>query len=203
MVITGDLTPALADALLDATVIAVDTETSGLSWAEDHLLLCQLFSPSIGPVLVRNFTRRPEQLARVFRSPRVRKVFHFAPFDLRFIESQWGMEVRNVACTKAASKILDPELPNSSHSLAQLTYRYLGVPLEKGAVRTSDWGAINLSDEQINYAVSDVIHLPGLLSALTERLRVARRLSTWKAVCRYMPVDARLQVHGTPNPLIY
>lgn len=202
-VLTDDLTTDVVAELLQADFIAVDTETSGLSWQNDRLLLCQLFTPATGAILLRNVKRRPPQLARVLRSPRNIKVFHFAPFDLRFLSSQWGIMPANVACTKAASKILDPHLPASAHSLSQLTARYLGVILDKGAVRTSDWGVPTLSAEQVTYAASDVAHLPDLLTALTARLRATGQFQTWRRVCRYMAVDARLEIDGVPNPLIY
>jgi len=203
LVLDGDLTRDLADALLETDMLAVDTETSGLSWRDDRLLLCQLFTPATGPVLVRNMTNPPAQLARVLGSPRVTKVFHFAPFDLRFLQYQLGISTANVACTKAASKILDPHLPRSDHSLAQLASRYLGITLEKGAVRTSDWGTTVLTGQQIDYATADVVHLPSLLNALTQRLLSANQLDNWRAACNYMPIDAHFEVSDTPNPLTY
>jgi ribonuclease D len=203
LVLAGDLPREVADAVLVSDVVAVDTETSGLSWRENRLQLCQLYTAQTGPVFVHSVSRPPDRLAEVLSSTQVTKVFHFAPFDLRFLESQWHIETANVACTKAASKILDPHLPPSGHSLAQLALRYLEVTLDKGAVRTSDWGATTLSPEQLTYAASDVLHLPALLAVLTERLQATGRLNTWKAVCNYIPVDAHLEVSGIPNPLTY
>ena len=86
------------------------------------------------------------------------KVFHHAPFDLRFMNHASGYRAASVRCTKVASKLLDPQAPNQMHSLQTLAARYLGVHLAKGAVRTSDWSAA-LSAEQVAYAADDVIHL--------------------------------------------
>lgn len=202
-VLSHDLTPELVTELLQAQAIAVDTETSGLDWRTDRLLLCQLFTPATGAILLRDVAQSPRQLARVLRAPQVVKAFHFAPFDLRFIGSQLGIVPSNVACTKAASKLLDPQLPASAHSLSQLTDRYLGIALEKGGVRTSDWAAPTLSAAQITYAASDVLYLLDLLAAMTARLRAAGQLQAWRRVCRYMPLDAQLEIDGVPNPLIY
>lgn len=86
----GDLPSELAQSLTSAGCVAVDTETSGLDWSSDLLQLCQLYTPETGPILVRNVSARPERLGSVLEDPGVQKVFHFAPFDLRFLEGQWG-----------------------------------------------------------------------------------------------------------------
>jgi ribonuclease D len=181
--------------------VAVDTETSGLDWARHRLHLCQLFTPGTGPVLLRNVEGEPPGLASVMHDPAVLKVMHFAPFDLRFLEAQWGIETRSVACTKAASRLMDPGLDD--HSLKALLERHLGVVIEKGAVRTSDWSLGTLSDEQIAYAVGDVSHLLDLHRLLADRLEAAGLWGMFERVCAYMPVDAHLEVAGYPNPLTY
>lgn len=202
-VLTGDLPRSVADALIEDGVVAVDTETSGLDWRQSDLQLCQLYSESTGAVLLRDVSSSPQELSRVLGSERAVKVFHFAPFDLRFIASQWDIDVVRVACTKAASKLLDPRLEAAAHTLESIVDRYLQVALSKGPVRISNWGATQLTDEQLAYAVADVEHLPALLRVAESRLRSTGKHDTWRAVCAYMPIDARLAVDGVPNPLIY
>ena len=202
-VLAGDLSDSLADALLLDGLVAVDTETSGLDWRTAKLQLCQLYSAATGAVLLQDLQSYPRQLARVLRSEHALKVFHFAPFDLRFIASLWDIDVVNLACTKAASKLLDPDLPSSEHTLESISKRYLGVNLSKGAVRTSNWGTTHLSEDQVSYAVADVLHLPALLRNVESRLRSSGKYETWRAVCEYMPTDARLAVDGVPDPLVY
>ncbi|MFH8250520.1 hypothetical protein ACH3VR_09175 [Microbacterium sp. B2969] len=202
-VVSGDLPQAAADAFVRDGIVAIDTETSGLDWRTAELQLCQLYSEPTGAVLVRDVRSYPRQLARVLRSEEVLKAFHFAPFDLRFIASKWGIDVVRLACTKAASKLLDPELPADAHTLESISNRYLQVSLSKGSVRTSDWGAAELTAEQLSYAVADVEHLPALLQQVESRLRSAGKYGTWRAVCDYMPIAARLAVDGVPDPLVY
>lgn len=203
VVTRGDLPPDLADALLQEQRIAVDTETSGLAWTTETLELVQLHSPSTGPVLIQRIADDPSNLARVLAGDSVTKVFHFAPFDLRFLAAGPALKVSNVACTKAASKLLDPSLPSSAHSLAPLVERYLGEHLSKGAVRTSDWGREELTSEQIKYAIGDVRHLLDLHDVLLSRMRERGLEATFNAVCAYLPTDAELEVGGFPNPLQY
>lgn len=201
--IDGDLPPSIADMMCASRVVAVDTETSGLNWATDSLHLCQLYADETGPVILRHVGQFPRQLARVLGAADVTKVFHFAPFDLRFLEAGWGVRVVNIECTKTGSKLLEPGLPPADHSLQSLLRRHLGVMIEKGPVRTSDWGAATLTDEQVAYAAADVMHLVALADHLRGRLKDVNRTELFAQVCAYMPVDAHLEVSGFPNPLAY
>lgn len=201
--IDGDLPPDLAHTLRAGGRVAVDTETTGLDWASDELHLCQLFSPETGPVLLRNVHQPPVGLAGVMSDSTILKVFHYAPFDLRFLEARWGIRVTSVACTKAASRLLDPGLPATDHSLQALLMRHLEVTVAKGVVRTSDWGATVLSDEQVVYATADVAYLLDLYDELNKRLDANGMSDLFAQVCTYMPVDAHLAVLGIPNPLAY
>jgi Ribonuclease D len=202
-VLDGDLTPELARGLLTAGRVAVDTETSGLDWATDELQLCQLFTPATGAVLLRNVTGTPSRLAGLLADASVVKIFHFAPFDLRFLQAKWNVTVTSVECTKAASKLLFPDLPPAQHSLQSLLHSLLGIEISKGSVRTSNWGVPELSAEQTRYAATDVEHLLGLAEALGQRLVQAGVRPLFDDVCAYIPVDAQLEVSGIPNPLTY
>lgn len=201
--VSGDLPPSIASALRSARKVAIDTETSGLDWATDSLHLCQVYTEETGPVLLRHVGHFPSQLASVLGDPEVTKVFHFAPFDLRFLEAGWGVRVVGIECTKTASKLLEPEASPSDHSLQSLLQRHLGVTIEKGPVRTSDWSAVTLTQEQIAYATADVTHLLALARTLHGRLEATDHADLFEQICAYMPVDAHLEVSGFPNPLIY
>lgn len=202
-ILEGDLSKEVAQELRVAGRIAVDTETSGLDWPTDQLQLCQLYAPTTGVVLLRSVVDRPAHLADLLADPAVVKVFHFAPFDIRFLQAKWGAPVNSVECTKAASKILSPTLPPAEHSLKQLLRRVLGVEISKGPVRTSDWGVTALSEEQVRYAAADVEHLLLLAEALKQQLVEVGRDRLFAEVCAYLPVAADLEVSGIPNPLTY
>lgn len=197
-----DLTPELAELFRESGRFAVDTETSGLDWRVDRLEICQLYSPRTGSVIVRNSSRRPERLASVLESSTAQSVFHFAPFDLRFLEKAWGIRASAVRCTKTASRVADPELPNAEHSLKPLLQRRLGIHLDKGAVRTSDWGAVELSAQQIEYAIGDVRHLLDLHDDITPHLSPDQN-ALYEAMCEYLPSDTHREIIGIPNPLVH
>lgn len=199
----GDLTPELVEAFADGPLVAWDTETSGLDWAEDRLELCQLSAPSVGTVVVQLVASRPVNLMRLLGDDRVTKVFHHAPFDLAFMRSAWRVRARNVRCTKIASKLLHPDAPRSAHSLRELASRYLGVTLEKGAVRTSNWGSELLTEEQLAYARGDVEHLVELYSRLLHEIDRAGLGELYAATCGFLPHATELEVRGIPDPFRY
>lgn len=203
MLLNGDLSAEVADAMRLAGRVAIDTETSGLDWRNESLQLCQLYTEATGPVFLRNVNRAPVRLGDLLADPAVMKVFHFAPFDLRFLEAHWNVRVNSLQCTKAASKLLNPELPGPSHSLQAVLRRHLSVEVDKGSVRTSDWGATSLSPQQVAYATDDVRHLLALADVLNSKLRAAGRAEMFASVCEYIPLDAHLEVSGIPNPLVY
>lgn len=203
-IVEGDLPSGLAQTLRASGQVAVDTETSGLEWATDRLELCQLFSPATGVVFLRRVVQRPpRELHALLHDENTLKVFHHAPFDLKFLESQWGVRASNIACTKTASKLLVPDADPAEHSLRPLLMRALGVKISKGGVRTSDWGSDDLADEQVAYAAGDVEHLLDLYGLLHRRLDDAGLSELFAQVCAYLPVDAHLAVSGFPNPLTY
>ena len=159
----GDISPEFDSAMRLEGVSAWDIETSGLDFRTDRIETCQIFVPGSGVEIVKLQGGVPERLYDALTSERLLKVFHYAPFDLRFMRYHWAARPRNVACTKLLSKIVEPG--RESHSLAPLVRDYLGIELDK-AQRLSDWSAANLSSEQIQYATNDVTHLLELLRLL-------------------------------------
>lgn len=202
-VLEGDLSASVAEQLASVELVACDTETGGLDWRSDALALCQVHAPGVGTYLIRCGDRRPERLAALLSSPAVTKVFHHAPFDLRFLRRVWDVRVASVVCTKIASKLLQPSATPAAHSLAPLVRAHLGVTLDKGPVRVSDWSAAELSDEQIAYAARDVEFLVPLLSRLTTELDRAGLADTFVRCCEFLPTQVDLTIRGVDDVFAY
>jgi ribonuclease D len=202
-VVREDLPAELADAFSRSSRVAWDVETSGLDWHHDRLGTCQLFADEVGVAIVSLTEAVPEHLTRLMEDPAVEKVFHHAPFDLRFMSHAWNIQPMSVRCTKIASKLCSPELPNKDHSLQSLLLRHLGIQLQKGSVRTSDWAAGNLSDEQIEYASGDVIYLLELLGILEGELKIHSLEEIYNKCCNFLPTLIELQVEGYPDVFAY
>jgi ribonuclease D len=201
--ICGDLPDNLAAAFAAAPRIAWDVETSGLDWRRDQIGTCQLFAEGIGVAVVSVAGGKPSRLMALLETNAVEKVFHHAPFDLRFMVHAWGVQPTAIRCTKVASKLLEPFAPNEAHSLQQLTFRYLGASLAKGDVRKSDWSARSLSAEQLEYAAGDVVHLPALLNAMERELQAAGRAALYDACCAFLAARVTLELGGYPDVFAY
>lgn len=199
----GDLPADLAMAFGEVDRIAWDVETTGLDWRQERLGTCQLFTESVGVVVVKTADGRPGRLAALLEDPAVEKVFHHAPFDLRFMVHGWDVQPTSIRCTKVASKLLAPDAPNEFHSLQQLVARNLGVSLTKGPVRTSDWTAANLTEEQLAYAAGDVLHLLPLLDVLMADLERAGLRHLYDDCCAFLSARARLELGGYPDVFAY
>jgi ribonuclease D len=202
-IVQGDLPTKLAATLGRADRIAWDVETTGLDWRQERLATCQLFADGIGVVVVQLEDSLPSRIVELLANPAVEKVFHHAPFDLRFMVHAWGVEPARIRCTKVASKILAPNAANETHSLQQLVAHALGVRLTKGSVRTSDWAAASLTPEQVGYAAGDVLYLLPLLDVLQADLEKRRLGRLYDNCCTFLPARVRLELGGYPDVFAY
>lgn len=164
---TGDLTPADFRELREANSVACDIETSGLNFTTDSIGTVQLADDRGRTWIVQINDEIPEYLSLLMSLKSVRKVFHYAPFDLGFMREKWSVRAQNVACTKVAHRVLFPEA--ESHSLQFLLASLMQIEISKeSSIRVSDWLVDNLSEQQVEYAVRDVAYLIPLLHLLME-----------------------------------
>ncbi len=156
-------------------VVAIDTEAMGLKPKRDALCLVQL-SDGNGSAHVVQLQRplyEAPRLKRLLADPAVLKLFHFARFDMAMFRHHLGVMPAPVYCTKIASKLT--RTYTDKHSLKEICREILGIDLSKQQ-QSSDWGAETLSEAQISYAASDVLHLHALKGALDRMLvREGRR----------------------------
>jgi ribonuclease D len=201
-VVKGDIDQPLHAVLRRAGRVACDIETSGLEWSTARIGTVQLHAPAVGTIVVQLNGATPTHLGRLIGDAQVRKVFHHAPFDLRFITWHWEVTARNVACTKIASKLLDPGLANDEHSLKALLWRYLAVDISKDE-QVSDWLAQDLSDAQLAYAAADVAYLLPLLDCLTKNLRSADLEELFERCLAHLPTRVELDLRHYPDIYLY
>ena len=175
--------------------VAVDTETMGLVPRRDRLCVVQL-SPGDGSADVvqipPNAPGAPN-LAALLADSNVLKIFHFARFDLGVIHQTLGVMPAPVYCTKIASRLA--RTYTDKHGLKDLVKEALGVDLSKQQ-QLSDWGASELSDAQVAYAASDVLHLHALRAKLDAMLAREGREELAAACFRFLPDRVRLDLAG-------
>lgn len=187
-----------------APVVAIDTETLGLNPHRDRLCVVQL-SPGDGTADVVQIPAgagpgSAPNLERLLTDPAITKLFHFARFDVAVLGKTFGLTVNPVWCTKIASRLA--RTYTDRHGLKELTRELIGVDLSKQQ-QSSDWAADELSDAQLVYAASDVLHLHALKAKLTTMLARENRLGLAEACFDFLPTRAALDLAGWPDEDIF
>jgi ribonuclease D len=176
-------------------VVAIDTETMGLDVRRDRLCLVQLSSGDGTCHLVRFSGRdyRAPNLCRLLTDASTLKLFHFARFDLATLRHHLGVGCGPVYCTKIASRLA--RTYTDRHGLKDLCQDLLGIDLSKHA-QSSDWGAPQLSQEQMSYAANDVLHLHRLRERLDGILQREGRTALAAACFAFLPQRVELDLQG-------
>jgi len=175
--------------------VAVDTETMGLDPIRDRLCVVQV-SPGDGSadvVQIPAGASASPNLTKLLADGTILKIFHFARFDLGVLQRRLGVMPSPVYCTKIASRIA--RTYTDKHGLKDLVREVLGVDLSKQQ-QLSDWGAEALTDAQLAYAASDVLHLHALKEKLDAILVREGRADLAAACFRFLPDRVRLDLAG-------
>jgi ribonuclease D len=192
----------LPDGLDLGARVAVDCETMGLNPHRDRLCLVQLSGGDGHAHLVQiaRGQRAAPNLARLLADPAVLKLFHFGRFDIAALHQALGVTARPVWCTKIAAKLT--RTFTDRHSLKTLLADIVGVDISKQQ-QTSDWGAEVLTDAQLAYAASDVLHLHALQAVLAALLEREGRAALAQACFDFLPARALLDLAGWPETDIF
>ena len=175
--------------------VAIDTETMGLDASRDRLCVVQL-SPGDGTADVVQIpagaTEAPN-LTKLLADGSILKIFHFARFDLGALQKRLAVMPSPVYCTKIASRLA--RTYTDKHGLKDLVREMLGIEVSKQQ-QSSDWGADALTDAQVAYAASDVLHLHALKERLDAMLAREGRTDLAAACFRFLPDRVRLDLAG-------
>jgi ribonuclease D len=175
--------------------VAIDTETMGLDPVRDRLCVVQL-SPGDGSADVVQIapgqTRAPN-IERLLADASITKLFHFGRFDIGVLARTFGVMAQPVYCTKIASRLA--RTYTDKHGLKDLARETIGVDLSKQQ-QSSDWGAEELTDAQVAYAASDVLHLHAIRERLDSMLAREGRAELASACFRFLPERVRLDLAG-------
>ena len=182
--------------------IAIDTEALGLHNHRDRLCVVQL-SPGDGSadvVQIAKGQNKAPNLVKLLSDPTKTKIFHFARFDVAILLKYLDVETTPVYCTKIASKLT--RTYTDRHGLKDLVREFLGVDVSKQQ-QSSDWAADTLSQAQLEYAASDVLHLHALKKIFDERLEREERTEIAQACFGFLPWRAKLDLAGWPDTDIF
>ena len=183
-------------------VVAVDSETMGLIPHRDPLCVVQLSAGDGNAHLVQldRKTYEAPRLKALLANTQILKIFHFARFDVAAFKHWLDVETAPVYCTKIASKLC--RTYTDRHGLKDVTRELLGVDMSKQQ-QSSDWGAEELSEAQVEYAASDVLHLHALREKLDAMLAREGRADLAAACFDFLPARASLDLAGWPEVAIF
>ena len=182
--------------------VAIDTETMGLNPHRDRLCVVQLShgDGSADVVQIAPDQADAPNLKSLLADPSVTKIFHFARFDLAALYNAFGVMPAPVYCTKIASRLC--RTYTDRHGLKDLVREVLAIDLSKQQ-QSSDWGADRLTDAQLSYAASDVLHLHALRAKLDVMLAREGRTALAQSCFDFLPTRARLDLDGWANEDIF
>ncbi|MEM7290000.1 MAG: ribonuclease H-like domain-containing protein [Pseudomonadota bacterium] len=182
--------------------VAVDSETLGLNPLRDRLCVVQL-SPGDGTADIIQIAKGQKEapvLKSLLEDPLRSVIFHFARFDVAVLQHSLSISCNAIYCTKIASKLT--RTYTDRHGLKDLVKEMIGIDISKQQ-QSSDWAAETLSQAQMEYAASDVLHLHELRAHLDKRLEREERHDLAKACFDFLPARARLDLAGWPDTDIF
>tara|TARA_A200000113_G_scaffold224325_2_gene241946 strand:+ start:23 stop:670 length:648 start_codon:yes stop_codon:yes gene_type:complete len=189
----------ISENVIPPNIISVDSETTGLSLIRDRLCLLQVafsenechfvkFDPGYLSKKIK-----PVNLVNLLSNENIKKVFHYGRFDLAMIKKFLGVEIKNMFCTKIASKLV--RTYTDKHGLKELCKEMLNVDLNKSS-QSSDWSVSELSKEQLKYASHDVIYLFRLKEKLEEMIAREDRQELLQKSFDFLPIRVKLDLAG-------
>jgi ribonuclease D len=175
--------------------VAIDTETMGLHPHRDRLCVVQLSNGDGTADVVQIISGQADapNLKALLANPKITKIFHFARFDLAALYNAFGVMPQPVYCTKIASRL--SRTYTDRHGLKDLVREVLNIDLSKQQ-QSSDWGSQSLSEAQLAYAASDVLHLHALRGRLDAMLAREGRTELAQACFQFLPTRAKLDLQG-------
>ena len=182
--------------------IAVDTEAMGLNNKRDRLCVVQL-SDGNGDAHLVKFAAgeyNAPNLVKLLTDETRTKIFHFARFDISIMRHYLGIKIAPLYCTRTASRLA--RTYSDKHGYKDICKELLGVDVSKQQ-QSSYWGTETLSNDQVEYAASDVLHLHKLKAKLEDMLSRENRTHLAQAVFDFLPFRAELDLAGWENEDIF
>ena len=175
-------------------VVAIDTETMGLNPARDRLCLVQLSSGNgiCHLVKILDLRKKPKNLIKLLKNSNITKIFHYARFDVAILKHAFKLEIKNIYCTKIASKLV--RTYTDKHGYKDLCKELLNETISK-VEQSSDWGG-KLSKDQKIYAATDVLHLHKLKNKLDIMLARENRTKIANACFEFLGHRTDLDLYG-------
>lgn len=194
IVLKGDLTQEALDDLGNKNEVSVDCEMMGLNPMRDRLCLVQISAEKGGCYLVQvEESAGAPRMKAVMENAAIIKIFHFARMDMQFLQARLNIYVKNVYCTKIASRFA--RTYTDKHGLKELVREIAGENMDKTS-QSSDWGRDTLTAEQLRYAAQDVKFLFKIKRTLESMLERENRQELAHAFMGFLPALIQADVQG-------
>ncbi len=191
----------LPENLKFSEIIGIDTETMGLDFKRDRLCLVQISNGDNHAHLVQIIEgKKCPNLIKLLKNDKIKKIFHFARFDIAAIQKNLNIYCENIYCTKIASKLT--RTYTDKHGLKELCKELLNIDISKQQ-QSSDWGNTNLSDSQLKYAASDVLYLHDIKLKLDKLLKRENRELLAENIFKFLGTRSYLDLNGWDHPDIF
>lgn len=152
-----------------AKILSIDTEYDSFRYFKEKLCLIQVHANNTTYVFDPLGNLNLSFLERFFDNQRIVKIFHAAENDIRLLKRDYKFNFNNIFDTHRAALLLGFQ----QLSLEKMLLQFAGIELKKNKkIQRSRWDGRPLTDEQIEYAVQDVIHLPMLCEKQSMELDV-------------------------------
>jgi len=184
----------LPESFTASSVIALDSETMGLNPKRDRLCLVQISNGDEICHLVKIdlFNHKPFNLIEILKNNKIQKIFHFARFDVAVFKHNFKIDIKNIYCTKIASKLV--RTYTDKHGYKDLCSELLGKSISK-TEQSSDWGG-DLSKDQQQYAATDVLYLHKIKDKLDKMLLREKRDKLARACFDFIQYRTDLDING-------
>ena len=175
--------------------IAIDSETMGLNPKRDKLCLVQISNGDQICHLIKIdlSNKKPNNLIKILKNNKIEKIFHYARFDVAVFKYNFNINIKNIYCTKIASKIA--RTFTNKHGYKDLCLNLLNKKIDKEQ-QTSDWGSIKLTPKQQKYAAMDVLYLHEIKKKLDDMLIRENRLRIAQECFKFIEYRVNLDLLG-------
>ena len=179
--------------------VAIDTETMGLNPIRDKLCLIQISKGNNVCHLIKINNNKPKNLIKILKNNKIQKIFHYARFDVAILKFKYGVNIKNIFCTKIASKLV--RTYTDKHGYKDLCSELLNVSISKSE-QTSDWGGA-LTLKQKKYAATDVLYLHKLKNKLNKMLQREKRVDIANECFKFIEHRTELDLNGWADQDIF